>query len=127
MKIKNMAKSVAASVAPRLTTELLSWRSQRLIMKSERESGRLAISKLYCERFGPVVRRGPFQGMRYPNSTLQTRNLIPKLTGSYEDELSDWMEEIIARKYPVIVNGSVQLSSWGMRQGLDENSRRRQV
>ncbi len=104
MSLKQIAKGIGASLAPELTTELLSWRSQRLIMKNERTSGRLAASQHYCAQRGSVVAKGPFKGMRYPRFTVECRNLIPKLIGSYEDELSPWMEEIVARHYPTIVN-----------------------
>ena len=106
INLKSLAKGIGASgIAPQLTTELLSWRSQRLVDEDrahERDCRRL---EELCRRFGPVVRHGPFEGLRYPQITAKTRNLIPKLIGSYEHELAAWMEEIDAsRQYTAIIN-----------------------
>lgn len=104
MTVKETIKGIGRIVAPQLTTELLSWRSQRLIIKNEQASGRLDASRAFCERYGSIVRRGPFAGMRYPQFSVSSRNLIPKIVASYEDELHDWIEEAIKKEYPTIVN-----------------------
>jgi O-antigen/teichoic acid export membrane protein len=104
MNSKQAIKGIATTLAPQLTAEILAWRSQRIIMAGERRSGRLDASVAFCSRFGPLVRRGPFEGLRYPIATCQSRNLVPKLVASYEDELHHWFEEVVFKRYPTIVN-----------------------
>lgn len=102
--VKDVVKMVGLQVAPRRTTEFLSRRSQKFIMRQERESGRVAMSSRFCTHFGSAVRAGPFAGMSYPQSIVQARNLIPKLVGTYESELGPWVEELVRKQYASIVN-----------------------
>jgi hypothetical protein len=102
--IKKRLKDIGMSLAPALTLELLSARSQRLIRESERESGRHAASCKFVETHGRTVLGGPFTGMVYPDSTARQRNLVHRLTGSYECELHSWIEEIVARDYAMLID-----------------------
>lgn len=104
MSLKSSIKSTAMRVAPRLAMEVLSNRSQRLIMRIERETGRVQASQQYIRSQGAEVQAGPFKGMRYPDFSCRSRNLIPKLVASYEDELYPWVEEAIGKGYRQIVN-----------------------
>ena len=91
-------------IAPRLAMEVLSNRSQRLIMRLERDSGRVLASRQFLESQGPEVQSGPFRGMRYPEFSCHSRNLIPKFIASYEDELYPWIEEAVGKGYQQIIN-----------------------
>jgi hypothetical protein len=51
-----------------------------------------------------VVKRGPFQGMRYPEIDSIGRYLFPKLFGTYEREIQSVVETICAKNYTEIVN-----------------------
>ena len=53
---------------------------------------------------GRTVVRGPFKGLRYSERIAQERNQVHRLVGSYENELYDWCEEIIARQYPMLLD-----------------------
>ncbi len=84
--------------------QVLAWRSQKLIMSIEYRTGRVKLSEEFCTQRGAAVLRGPFRGMVYPRSTRARRNLIPKLVGSYESEISDWIAPVRADTYASIIN-----------------------
>lgn len=53
----------------------------------------------------PVVKNGPFKGMRYPNFVAFGSAIYPKVIGSYEHELNNLVENICAtKKYTEILN-----------------------
>lgn len=49
------------------------------------------------------VRRGPFQGLRFPRHRL-TPSLAPKLIGSYEREIAEVIEELCSEEWSAIVD-----------------------
>lgn len=102
--IKELVKKIGMAIAPEMTLEFLSARSQALIMKIERETGMLAASHKFVKAHGRTVLRGPFKGLRYSERIAQERNQVHRLVGSYENELYDWCEEIIARQYPLLLD-----------------------
>jgi SAM-dependent methyltransferase len=51
-----------------------------------------------------TVQNGPFKGMQYPESVSVCSELLPKLLGSYEFELSQILEQICAAGYSDIVD-----------------------
>jgi hypothetical protein len=51
-----------------------------------------------------VVAQGPFKGMRYPAAESSGSAFVPKITGSYECELHQVVEELCARRYQLIVD-----------------------
>lgn len=51
-----------------------------------------------------TVRRGPFQGMRYPERTAVGSSFAPKLIGCYERELHPLFERIVTRPYRTIID-----------------------
>lgn len=102
--IKHRIRDLGLRVVPRLMSEILSYRSQQLVMRLERETGRIAASRAFCDSHGQGVKSGPFAGMRYPDATVQTRNLIPKILGSYESEIYPWIDEVLKQDYRTVVN-----------------------
>ncbi|QFT76318.1 hypothetical protein [Erythrobacter sp. THAF29] len=101
---KELIKKVGMAVAPELTLELLSARSQKLIIEIEERTGMLAASHKFVAEHGRTVLRGPFQGLRYSERVARERNQVHRLVGSYENELYAWCEEIIERQYPVLLD-----------------------
>jgi hypothetical protein len=101
---KALLKKLGLAIAPEWTLELLSARSQRLIMRIERDTGCLAASHQFVKAFGRTVLRGPFAGLRYPARVANERNLVHRLVGSYERELNPWIEEIVATAYPRLID-----------------------
>ena len=104
MSLKEAIKRVGMTIAPRTTMEVLSARSQKLIMEIEQRRGRVDASKAYVAEHGRAVSDGPFKGMVYPESTVAERNLINKFIGAYEKQLYPWLETAIAKKPKKIVN-----------------------
>ena len=51
-----------------------------------------------------VVRHGPFAGLKYPELTAIGSTLYPKLLGSYEAEIHQWIQEICADDYSEIID-----------------------
>lgn len=58
---------------------------------------------LYTAVLGWRVRGGPFCGMRYVRDSVCS-TLAPKLLGTYERELNDWVERLIARSFSSVLN-----------------------
>ena len=90
--LKEVIKKVGMAVAPELTLELLSARSQALIIEIEKQSGMLAASHTFVAAHGRTVVRGPFKGLRYSERIAQERNQVHRRVGSYENERYDWCE-----------------------------------
>ena len=53
--------------------------------------------------FGWRERGGPFAAMRCVHTSVR-RTLAPKLLGSYERELDDRVEQLVARDFSTILN-----------------------
>lgn len=104
MLIKHVLRDFALVVAPKLTLQALSWRSQRLIIASERDTGRLNASKEFVRSQGARVLAGPFKDLEYPEETIAKRNLVGKLLASYEDELHDLVETTLDMAHTMIIN-----------------------
>jgi hypothetical protein len=104
MSLRLKARYLGLSIAPYGMSQILAWRSQKLIMSIECQTGRVNLSKDFCAHYGAVVLHGPFQGMVYPSCTKARRNLIPKVIGSYEEELQDWIASIRGDRYASIIN-----------------------
>jgi len=51
-----------------------------------------------------TVRSGPFAGLRYPSEASVGSTLLPKLLGSYEQELHGVVEQLDHAKYTAIVD-----------------------
>lgn len=63
-------------------------------------------AKLICNAISPdnIVLRGPFKGMKYPSLNSAGSALLPKILGSYEDELHPLIFSIINNKYTEIID-----------------------
>ena len=65
-----------------------------------------ASQKQLIQDFVPdlTVRRGPFQGMHYPQPYSHGSTLSPKLLGTYEAELHPILQCLLAKDYPLIID-----------------------
>lgn len=104
VSLKEIIKNTGMSLAPQFTMEILSARSQKLIMRLEAADGRVDASRQYAEKYGATVTEGPFVGMTYPAQTVSERNLINKFLGVYEDQLHPWIKEAIGYQPHKIIN-----------------------
>jgi hypothetical protein len=50
-----------------------------------------------------IVRHGPFKGMRYIRESFGSL-LLPKILGSYEEPIHEWIEEAIVKKYDTVID-----------------------
>ena len=90
----------AKSPVPFLDTARSIWRSH-LTGDYLRRKDRAAA--LFLRHYGTRVLQGPFAGMNYLNRSHNSE-FVPKLLGSYEAELSEVLEQIIAHDYRLIVD-----------------------
>jgi hypothetical protein len=62
------------------------------------------LNRRFAARHGLAVRRGPFEGLVYPQSLIDAGGLVAKLVGSYELELHHVMDEWIERRPARVIN-----------------------
>jgi SAM-dependent methyltransferase len=95
-------KKLVGKLAPSLLAGLNSISSRRYFHRRFHGVQAKARACLFgVER--PRVLSGPFAGMLYLDATVWG-SIVPKWLGSYEWELAGVVEQIIARRYPVIVD-----------------------
>jgi hypothetical protein len=105
MSLKLLAKGVARAVLPTAVFEKqMAARSRRFQLRGLKNSGLIEITTRYIERYGSTVRYGPFAGTIYPLEAALSHNSIPKLLGTYEQELHYTIRNIGQRKYDLIVD-----------------------
>ena len=60
--------------------------------------------KLKKHLYPPIVRNGPFKGLKYPEFISYGSAIFPKIIGSYESELHPIIEEFCKKEYSQIIN-----------------------
>lgn len=101
----NITKAVARAVLPaRLFERLQALRSRRFQVRFLEREGLLDAAARYIERNGSTVRYGPFAGTIYPLEAALSRHSIPKLLGTYEQELHNIIKTIEQRKYDLVID-----------------------
>lgn len=109
LKSISVAMSLKTKLARRLLpTYLFEWmkavRSRRYQMRLLRREGLIAAAALYIEKNGRTVKYGPFAGTIYPLGAALSRHSIPKLLGTYEQELHSILRTIEQRKYELVID-----------------------
>jgi hypothetical protein len=99
MSLKSIAKKVVPQRVRHAVKYVLSedYRD-RVFFEKDRQVGQRVFALT-----GGVVVAGPFKGLKYV-STARGSSIGPKLLGTYELELREIVEGIIAQAYPTIVN-----------------------
>ena len=69
----------------------------------ERSVGLPGLCKRYIARQGLVIQAGPFKGLNYIR-TATGSSLLPKLIGSYEMEVADFIRQAIAAGYTTVID-----------------------
>ena len=81
---------------------------QRLVRFAERHRATQKTEDFYSQvraKFqDSSVRHGPFKGLKYGALESSGSSLLPKLLGSYENELHPWLETAADRNYDLIVD-----------------------
>lgn len=99
------AKSLARAILPQFLFERVqSVRSRRLQVQLLKRAGLLEAAARYVERNGCTVRRGPFAGMIYPREAALNRHSIPKLLGTFEQELHGALSDASKRRYDLVID-----------------------
>jgi hypothetical protein len=103
MPIKETAKTILLNVMPG-GGELLriAWQ-HRHMRRFEHRLGLDRLAQQFITRNGHSVLSGPFAGMIYNRQSVGS-TLLPKLIGSYEEELHPTLAHIFDRGYNVIVD-----------------------
>lgn len=100
-----ITKTVARAFLPDIAFETLrAIRSRRFQVRGLRRKGLLDATARYVERNGCTVRYGPFAGTIYPREAALNRHSIPKLLGTYEQELHHIVNAVGQRKYDLIID-----------------------
>jgi hypothetical protein len=95
----SIARRAAAALAP----DWVKRRHEALSTARYRERV-TELNRRFAARHGLVVRRGPFQGLLYPESLLDAGYVVAKIVGCYELELHRVIEKWIARAPARVVN-----------------------
>ncbi len=104
-KLRKMGKAVAQALLPtQLFERLQAIRSRRFQLRLLKKDGLLEAAERYIERNGCMVRYGPFAGTIYPLKAALSRHSIPRLLGTYEEELHDVIKTIAQRKYDLVID-----------------------
>lgn len=99
---KGQIKALLYRIAPTLMALQASYRARRRHKAKFWARQCASAAKIYGD--GPIhVRSGPFQGMRYINETVWGP-IEPKWIGSYEQELSSVVRQIIDSDYDTIID-----------------------
>jgi hypothetical protein len=83
---------------------LLAIRSRRFQVRQLKRAGLLDAAARYVARNGQTVRHGPFAGTVYPMGAALSHHSIPKLMGTYEQELHGVLRTIAQRKYDLVID-----------------------
>lgn len=87
-----------------LFTTMQSIRSRNYQKQLYREWGVEQATKDMIDEYGLSVLHGPFRGMRYPKSSLVSRDGVPILFATYELELHPVIEEAVSKRYDRIID-----------------------
>jgi Ribosomal protein L11 methyltransferase (PrmA) len=93
--LKAAVKQVALNLFPDLALKLLSIRSRRLSERVVRDLGLDTLAQDLSRQNDGRVASGPFRGMRMDCDALPAYAVVPKLLGTYEQELHRALERAI--------------------------------
>lgn len=78
-------------------------RANRQCMRLMDELGVPPLEQRFISQHGATVHAGPFQGLQYIERSAGS-SLLPKLVGSYEQELNDELERLLKTSYDTIID-----------------------
>jgi|ERR1035437_5063199 hypothetical protein len=101
---RQLKRVIAALLPTWLFVTVQSIRSRNYQKQLLREWGVEQATDEMIEEYGLSVLDGPFRGMRYPQSSLASRNGIPILFATYELELHPVIEEVASKSFDSIID-----------------------
>jgi hypothetical protein len=76
--------------------------SKKMFIDNLKAKESYIISKIFAEKY--MVFNGPFRGMKYIRKSSGS-TLLPKILGSYEEPLHDWIDEVLeVKNYKKIID-----------------------
>lgn len=103
MGIRTKIRNLIFSIAPDTALVLFSIRSRRKIEKSVQTSNVIAMSRDTVSKTSGTVQAGPFKGLKLDLDAFP-QHISPKIYGTYEDELHDFVDDIIDSECELVVN-----------------------
>jgi hypothetical protein len=101
----SISKELAHLLLPRpLFERVRSIRSRRFQIRLLEKQGILEANRTFLKKCGQTVKYGPFSGMTYPRQSAMVRISIPKLLGTYEQELTPIINQVANRKYDCVID-----------------------
>ena len=103
MSLKNTIKKILKSIAPQQAEAYFNRRINEHQLQFEEKLGLPKLQSQYLKDNPATVLRGPFKGMNYISEATGSM-YVPKLIGSYEEELHPFLEEMILCNPSLIVD-----------------------
>src|SRR5438876_11547620 len=88
---------------PGPASHVRSFRVRRMARAFDRSKGLEQLTDRWIAAFGCGVSNGSFRGMAYVPEAVGS-SLLPKLIGSYEQEITPAIEEMVAKRPPRIID-----------------------
>jgi hypothetical protein len=101
--MKRQVKAALRAIAPNQYDAFMMARANRHGQNVMAKLGVPEITSAFVERYGSKVIGGPFAGMNYITESTGS-SFLPKLLGSYEQELHNVIENIIASNYNTVAD-----------------------
>ena len=102
-QVKQRIKQVLSLIAPKAASTWQNVRQRRHIQHFEQRMGLPELTQAFMTEHGQRVLSGPFTGMAYVTQARGSA-LMPKLLGSYEEELHEVIEKIVATDYAGVID-----------------------
>ncbi len=101
--LKNNFKAFLLRIAPGLAEQLRTAWQKRHARRFESRLGLPSLAREFTARHGFTIFSGPFAGMAYVARAVGSA-VVPKLVGSYEQELHGVLADIAQTPYMVVVD-----------------------
>lgn len=102
-RLKHNFKAFVLRTAPGLGARIQTAWQKRHVRRFEDSLGLPALAREFTARHGHYIQGGPFMGMAYIPQAVGSA-LVPKLVGSYEQELHGILADIAQMSYTVIID-----------------------
>lgn len=103
MKIRHHIKHNLLKWFPDISLKLFSARSRRLIERNTVKNGSVDLARYISKRSNASVLSGPFTGLLLDYNALKVHT-APKFLGTYEKEITTFVERAITRQPSVVLN-----------------------
>jgi hypothetical protein len=103
--MKKELRHILKRVLPtKIFERIMAVRSRKWQLKILKQNGWLDKVQTYVAQHGLTVQNGPFKGMVYPRAAAATRWCVPKLMGTYEQELHPVLLKVSTRQYDCVID-----------------------